>query len=105
VFFSFRLYACYIRRRVVFSKVPVLQTNLLSPLSTSQQQQYHHQQTQHTSSNDKQFDDKLNASPDAMKPTMAVCGVYFVTDPDKIVEVTVKNMDVDCDTGGLLAVI
>ena len=33
-----------------------------------------------------------------------VCGVYFVTDPDKVVEITVKFMDVDCEFGGLLGV-
>ncbi|XP_062537239.1 corticotropin-releasing factor-binding protein [Armigeres subalbatus] len=38
-----------------------------------------------------------------MSPAMEVCGVYFVTDPDKLVEVTVKRMDVNCDTGGLMS--
>ena len=42
---------------------------------------------------------------DLAGPSMEVCGLYFVTDPDKVVEVTVKNMDVNCDTGGLMAVI
>lgn len=33
-----------------------------------------------------------------------VCGVYFMTDPDKIVEVEVEFMDVSCELGGLLGV-
>jgi hypothetical protein len=37
-------------------------------------------------------------------PSMEVCGLYFVTDPNKVVEITVKNIDVNCDTGGLMAV-
>lgn len=36
-------------------------------------------------------------------PSMEVCGLYFVTDPDKIVEVSVKHLDVNCDTGGLMS--
>lgn len=34
-----------------------------------------------------------------------VCGVYFVTDPDKIVQVEVEFSDVSCELGGLLGVI
>jgi hypothetical protein len=33
-----------------------------------------------------------------------VCGVYFLTDPDKVVEVEVEFMDVSCELGGLLGV-
>jgi hypothetical protein len=33
-----------------------------------------------------------------------VCGVYFMTDPDKVVEVEVEYMDVSCELGGLLGV-
>lgn len=33
-----------------------------------------------------------------------VCGVYFMTDPDKVVEVEVEFMDVSCELGGLLGV-
>jgi hypothetical protein len=33
-----------------------------------------------------------------------VCGVYFMTDPDKVVEVEVEFMDVSCDLEGLLGV-
>ncbi|XP_055585578.1 corticotropin-releasing factor-binding protein [Uranotaenia lowii] len=36
-------------------------------------------------------------------PVMDVCGLYFVTDPDKLVEVTVKHLDVNCETGGLMS--
>lgn len=33
-----------------------------------------------------------------------VCGVYFVTDSDKVVEVEVEYSDVSCEFGGLLGV-
>lgn len=33
-----------------------------------------------------------------------VCGVYFLTDPDKIVEVEVELSEVSCELGGLLGV-
>lgn len=33
-----------------------------------------------------------------------VCGVYFMTDPDKVVEVEIEFMDVSCELGGLLGV-
>lgn len=33
-----------------------------------------------------------------------VCGAYFVTDPDKVVEVTVKYLDIDCEMGALVGV-
>jgi hypothetical protein len=39
-----------------------------------------------------------------IEPSEQVCGVYFVTDPDKVVEVEVEMMDVSCDLGGLLGV-
>ncbi|XP_058443152.1 corticotropin-releasing factor-binding protein [Malaya genurostris] len=39
----------------------------------------------------------------SVAPVMDVCGLYFVTDPDKIVEVTVKHIDVNCDLGGLMS--
>lgn len=35
---------------------------------------------------------------------MAVCGLYIVTDPDKVVEISIKHLDVDCETSGLMAV-
>lgn len=34
----------------------------------------------------------------------SVCGVYFLTDPDKVVEVEIEFMDVSCELGGLLGV-
>ncbi|XP_025156063.1 corticotropin-releasing factor-binding protein [Harpegnathos saltator] len=34
-----------------------------------------------------------------------VCGIYFLTDPDRIVEIYFHNFDVPCDHRGLLAVI
>lgn len=33
-----------------------------------------------------------------------VCGVYFMTDPDKVVEVEIEFTDVSCELGGLLGV-
>lgn len=42
---------------------------------------------------------------EVVNPDMAVCGLYVVTDPDKYVEISIKYMDVNCDTGGLMAVI
>lgn len=33
-----------------------------------------------------------------------VCGIYFLTDPDKVVEVEIEFMDVSCELGGLLGV-
>lgn len=38
-------------------------------------------------------------------PSMVVCGLYVVTDPEKLVEITIKMMDVSCESGGLMAVI
>ncbi|XP_053678892.1 corticotropin-releasing factor-binding protein [Anopheles nili] len=32
-----------------------------------------------------------------------VCGIYFVADPDQIIEVTMKQVNVDCHSGGLMA--
>lgn len=40
---------------------------------------------------------------DSISP-LSVCGLYVVTDPDKIVEISIKHLDVDCETGGLMAV-
>ncbi|XP_037030304.1 corticotropin-releasing factor-binding protein [Bradysia coprophila] len=36
-------------------------------------------------------------------PEMTVCGLYVVTDPDKIVEITIRYMNVNCESGGLMA--
>lgn len=33
-----------------------------------------------------------------------VCGLYVLTDPDKLVEISIKYLDVNCDSGGLIAV-
>lgn len=35
---------------------------------------------------------------------MAVCGLYIIGEPDTIVEMTVKQYNVNCDSGGLMAV-
>lgn len=34
-----------------------------------------------------------------------VCGLYVLTDPDKLVEISIKYLDVNCNAGGLMAVI
>lgn len=36
--------------------------------------------------------------------TDAVCGLYMITDPDQIVEITIKYINVDCNDGGLMSV-
>lgn len=41
---------------------------------------------------------------DDTTPSMAVCGLYVVTDPDKFVEITIKYLNVNCESGGLMAV-
>lgn len=33
-----------------------------------------------------------------------VCGLYVLTDPDKVVEISLKYLDVNCNAGGLMAV-
>lgn len=35
---------------------------------------------------------------------MTVCGLYVVGQPDKLVEITIKHLDVNCESGGLMAV-
>lgn len=35
---------------------------------------------------------------------MAVCGLYIIGEPDTIVEVTVKQYNVNCAMGGLMGV-
>lgn len=42
---------------------------------------------------------------EVLNPDMAVCGLYVVTDPDKFVEISIKYMDINCETGGLMSVI
>ncbi|XP_058127222.1 corticotropin-releasing factor-binding protein [Anopheles ziemanni] len=41
----------------------------------------------------------LAESPDAA----TVCGIYFVADPDQLIEVTMRQVNVDCRSGGLMA--
>lgn len=48
------------------------------------------------------FDGMHLAEAEAEEPQ--VCGVYFMTDPDKVVEVEIEFMDVSCELGGLLGV-
>jgi hypothetical protein len=50
----------------------------------------------------RQFDGLHLVEIDPSEPQ--VCGVYFMTDPDKVVEVEVEFMDVSCELGGLLGV-
>lgn len=35
---------------------------------------------------------------------VTVCGVYLLTDPDKLVEIYFDYIDVPCETGGLISV-
>lgn len=35
---------------------------------------------------------------------MAVCGLYIIGEPDTIVELTIKQYNVNCESGGLMAV-
>lgn len=47
-----------------------------------------------------------NLNPELIEPEspMTVCGIYLVTDADKIIEISIKQMSVSCEQGGLLAV-
>ncbi|XP_063705987.1 corticotropin-releasing factor-binding protein [Culicoides brevitarsis] len=36
--------------------------------------------------------------------SMRVCGLYLFTDPDKIIEIFIRQLDVDCEFGGLVSV-
>lgn len=38
------------------------------------------------------------------EPSPTVCGLYVVTDPNKVVEISMKFLDVSCDSGALMAV-
>lgn len=38
------------------------------------------------------------------EPPSAVCGLYVLTDPTKVVEISIKYLDANCDSGALLAV-
>lgn len=38
------------------------------------------------------------------EPSTTDCGLYILTDPNKIVEISIKYLDANCDTGALLAV-
>lgn len=42
---------------------------------------------------------------EVVNPDMSVCGLYVVADPDKYVQISIKYLDIKCDTGGLMAVI
>lgn len=48
------------------------------------------------------FDGMHLVEADSNEPP--VCGVYFMTDPDKVVEVEIEFLDVSCELGGLLGV-
>lgn len=32
------------------------------------------------------------------------CGIYMVSDPDKVIAVTIEYLDVQCQQGGLISV-
>lgn len=40
----------------------------------------------------------------SIEESMQVCGLFLFTEPDKIIEVHIRQMDVDCETGGLMSV-
>jgi hypothetical protein len=40
----------------------------------------------------------------AADDSAAVCGVYFITDPERTVELHFDYLDVPCDSGGLVTV-
>lgn len=62
--------------------------------------------THHSSSSSSSgSDESVNLhDTDDGTPSMAVCGLYVVTDPDKYVEITIKYLNVNCESGGLMAV-
>lgn len=40
----------------------------------------------------------------AIEDSMQVCGLFLFTDPDKIIEIHIRQLDVDCEFGGLISV-
>lgn len=40
----------------------------------------------------------------AIEDGMQVCGLFLFTDPDKIIEIHIRQLDVDCEFGGLISV-
>lgn len=41
---------------------------------------------------------------DPIEDPMIVCGLYIIGEPDTIVELTIKQYNVNCESGGLMAV-
>lgn len=39
-----------------------------------------------------------------IEEAMTVCGLYVIGEPNTIIEITMKHYDVNCESGGLLAV-
>ena len=39
-----------------------------------------------------------------LEDSLQVCGLYVVGEPDTIVEITMKHYDINCESGGLMAV-
>ncbi|XP_031623478.1 corticotropin-releasing factor-binding protein isoform X2 [Contarinia nasturtii] len=37
------------------------------------------------------------------EPSTTVCGLYIVSDPNRVVEISIKYLDASCDTGALMA--
>lgn len=51
--------------------------------------------------------DETAAAASAMlqlEESLQVCGLYVIGEPDTIVEITMKQYDVNCETGALMAV-
>lgn len=54
-----------------------------------------------TNNND---DSETTAALLQLEESLQVCGLYIVGEPDTIVEITMKHYDVNCESGGLMAV-
>lgn len=39
-----------------------------------------------------------------LQDSMEVCGLYLFAEPDKIIEVNIREMDADCESGALMSV-
>lgn len=51
-----------------------------------------------------QLHDRIHFVGTSDESEPAVCGIYLMTDPDKVIEVEVEFSDVSCELGGLLGV-
>lgn len=56
----------------------------------------------HVASEEGDYSYKKTLSSD--KSAITTCGLYIVTDPNKVVEISIKYLDVNCESGALMAV-